>query len=433
MKYAKAILLLVVLTSRVAISQSAQPAQAAPREENLQDLIEEALARNPEISVEMYKIEVARLHLPQAGALMDPELNFRLMEIPGTDLNKAMYANIELMQVISFPTKLTAQKAIAELLTEHAHHDRMERVLSVIAELKTAMAMLWFARESQGINESNKELLTKILRATETAYTVGKASQQEVLRTNIELARLTINDGRIREQTVSAESRLRALLNRPATMPIGRFEISGQPIQLPSIDLLLTYARENKPILIHDSLNVLEKQLTVGLMKKEYLPDFKFALEYVRMPVLMENRWSVSAGITLPFAPWTIAKTSSKVQEAEAERLMLSSMYTASKNSIENQIRSGYASLQAIEKQLRTTQSTILPQLRQSIQLLLTEYETGKTSYMMLLDGYRMYNEMQLDSAMALMNYQETLASLERSVGVSDLQYVATFRKDNRQ
>ena len=433
MKYAKAILLLVVLTSRVALSQNAQQAPAALKEENLQELIEEALARNPEIGVETHKIEAARVHLPQAGALMDPELSFKLMEIPGTELHKAMYANIELMQVITFPTKLTTQRSIAELLVEHAHHDQMETVLGVIADLKSAMAMLWFARQSQEINESDNELLTKILRATETAYTVGKASQQEVLRTNIELARLSINEGKIREQIVTAESKLRALLNRPATMPIGRFDISRQPVVLPPIGYLLDYARDNKPMLVHDSLNVLEKQLTVGLMRKEYLPDFKFALEYVRMPVLMENRWSVSAGITLPFAPWTIAKTSSKLQEAEAEQMMLSSMYEASKNSVENQIRSGYASLQAIEKQLVTTQNTILPQVRQSIQILLTDYGTGNTSYLMLLDGYRMYNEMQLDFAMALMNYQETLAALERSVGVSDLQHAVPFRKDNQQ
>jgi cobalt-zinc-cadmium efflux system outer membrane protein len=433
MKIARAILLLVVLATRVAVSQSAQQTQATQREENLQDLIEEALSRNPEIGVGLYKMEAARLHEPQAGALMDPELDFKLMEIPGTELSKATYANIELMQVISFPTKLTAQKAIAELLTEHAHHDHMETVLSVIAGLKSMMAMLWFARQSESINDSDKELLTKILRAAETAYTVGKTSQQEVLRTNIELARVSINEARIHEQIASAESKLRALLNRPATVPIGRIQISDQPISLPSIDLLLEYSRANKPMLIHDSLNVLEKQLTVGLMKKEYLPDFKVALEYVRMPVMMENRWSVSAGITLPFAPWTITKTSSKIQEAEAERSMLSSMYTASKNSVESQIRSGYASLQSIEKQVLITRRTILPQLRQSIQLLLTEYETGKTSYMMLLDGYRMYNQMRLDFAMAVMNYQQSLASLERSVGVSDLQFISSFRKENHQ
>jgi len=433
MKFARAILLLVVLASRVAVGQSAQQLPAAPKEENIQDLIEEALARNPEIGVEMYRIEAARRHVPQAGALMDPELNFKLMEIPGTDLNKAMYANIELMQVISFPTKLIAQKSIAELLTEHAHHQHMETVLGVVADVKAALAAVWFGRKSQEINESDKVLLAKILRATETAYTVGKASQQEILRTNIEIAQLGINEEKIRGQVMAAESKLRTLLNRPATMPIGRFDVSGQPLALPSVDLLLDYAHENKPMLIHDSLNVLEKQLNVGLMKKEFLPDFKFALEYVRMPVLMENRWSVSAGITLPFAPWTSAKNSSKIQEAEAEELMQSSMYTASKNANENEIRSGYASLQAIGKQMLAIQNSILPQLRQSIQLLLTEYETGKTSYLMLLDGYRMYNDMQLEYAMAIMNYQETLASLERSVGVTDLQYLASFKKENHQ
>ena len=52
---------------------------------------------------------------------------------------------------------------------------------------------------------------------------------------------------------------------------------------------------------------------------------------------------------------------------------------------------------------------------------------------MMVLDGYRMFNEMQLDYAMAQMSYQETLASLERSVGVTDIQFVASFGKDHHQ
>jgi cobalt-zinc-cadmium efflux system outer membrane protein len=433
MKYAITILLLAVLSVRAAMAQIAQPLSIAPKTENLQDLIAEALSKNPEIAAEIFKVEAARARVPQAGALMDPELNFRLMEIPGMEFNKASFANIELMQVVGFPTKLSAQRSLAELITEHARHDHMETVLAVIAELKSSLAMLWFARESQAISESNKEILTKIFRAAETAYTVGRASQQEVLKTTIELARNSIKEGKIQEQIIAGQSMLKALLNRSASTPIGQIEITDGPVPLPTVDQLLAYARANKPMLRHDSLNVVEKQLTTDLMRKEYLPDFKFSLEYVRMPVMMENRWSVSAGITLPFAPWTLAKASSKVQEAEAEHLMLSSMYTASKNNLEVQIRSGYASLQSLDKQLVTLRNTILPQLRQSIQLLLTEYETGTTSYLMLLDGYRMYNEMQLDFAMARMNYQQTLASLEQSVGVSDIQFVATSRKDHHQ
>ena len=433
MKYAIAILLLVVFFSGAGMTQVVQSSSGPEKEEHLQALIEEALSRNSDIAVEIYKMEVARHRIPQASALADPELNFRLMEIPGTDLSMAMYANIELMQMVPFPGKLSARRTIAELLSEHAHHDHMEKVLGVIAELKSALAMLRFARESHEVNEANGELLRKILRTAETAYSVGKASQQEVLKTNIELGKIAINEAKIREQIITAESKVRALLSRPASTPIGHFGMEDLPVPLPMLDQLLTFAHGNRAMLIHDSLNILEKALTVGLMRKEYLPDFKFSFEYVRMPVLMENRWSVSAGITLPFAPWTLSKASSRVQEAEAEQLMLSSMYEAAKNTVESQIRSWYASLQAIEKQIRTIQSAILPQLSQSIDLLLTEYETGRTSYMMVLDGYRMYNEMKLDIAMAKMNYYETLAALEREVGVSDIQFVASFRKDHHQ
>jgi outer membrane protein, heavy metal efflux system len=433
MKFAKAILLVVVLSFNAATGQVRQSPPIAQKTENIQDLIEEALSKNPAIAVEFHKMEAARARVPQAGALMDPELTFKLMEIPGTDFNNASFANIELMQVIAFPSKLSAQRSIAELLIEHAHHDHMETVLGVIADVKSMVAMLWFARESKAINESNRELMTKVLKSAETAYTVGRASQQEVLKTKIELAKISVTDSKIQEQIIAAESKLRSLLNRSASTPIGTIEPAAGPVALPTVGQLLAYAHENRPMLLHDSLNVLEKQLNIGLMKKEYLPDFKVSLEYVRMPVMMANRWSISAGITLPFAPWTIAKASSKVQEAEAEQLMSSAMYTASKNDLESQVRSGYASLEALANELVTLQSTILPQSRQSISLLLTEYETGTTSYLMLLDGYRMYNEMRLDFAMARMNYQETLASLERSVGVSDIQFVASFRKDHHQ
>ena len=433
MKYAIALLLLVFLTTSGVVGQNIHAPDIGQTEENLQDLIEEALSRNPEIASTLYRMDASRLRIPQTGALPDPELNFKLMEIPGTDLGKAMYANVELMQMIPFPSKLSGQRAIGELLSEHAHHDHMESVLSTIAELKTALAMLWFARESQTINESNKGILKNILKAAETGYSVGKTSQQEVLRTSIELSKLSVTEGRIREQIITAESSLRQILNRPAAVPIGRFDFPVSPSTLPTIDQLLEYARQNRPMLIHDSLNVLEKVLTVGLMKKEFLPDFKFSLEYVRMPVLMENRWSVSAGISLPFAPWSIAKTSSKVQEAEAEQQMISSMFESSRNTIERDIRSQYAGLEALDKEIRTISGTILPQLQQSIQLLLTEYENGKTSYLMLLDGYRMYNDMKLDYAMARMKYQETLAQIERSVGASNILYIVTTRKDDHQ
>ena len=429
MKYASAILLYFALFSGGALAQTNFEQLPLTREENLQSLIAEVLSHNSDIAAEFYKMDAAIRRVPQAGALDDPELIFKLMEIPGTKFNEAMYANVELMQMIPFPTKLSARHSLANLLSEHAHHDHMEKIVQVVSDLKTALAMLWFNRESLSINTKNQELLKKVLKVTETSYSVGRSSQQEILRTNIELAKLIADEASIQQQIASGESMIRRILNRSAEEPVGRIEL-GPPSPMPPLSDLLTYAEHHKPMLIHDSLNVVEKEINVRLMKQDYMPDLKLSVEYVRLPMTMENRWSVSAGITLPFAPWTLSKASSRVQEAESEQLMLSSMYTSSKNMVQGEIRSKHAALKALETQLRQLEDAVLPLLTQSIDLLLTEYESGRTSYLMVLDGYRMYNDTRRDRALALMNYHQTIANIEREVGVTDIYSISASRKE---
>ena len=429
MKYASAILLYLALFCGGALAQGHPEQSALTKEEDFQSLIAEALSRNPDIASELYKMEAAVRRIPQAGALDDPELIFKLMEIPGTRINEAMYANVELMQMIPFPTKLSARRSIANLLSEHAHHDHMEKIIQIIAELKTGLAMLWFGRESLSINSSNQQLLKRVLKVAETSYAVGKAPQADLLKTNIELAKLIADEANIHEQLATAESMVRRILNRPSEIPLGRVELS-LPFTLPALNELLTYAEHHRPMLVHDSLNVLEKEMNVRLMRQEYIPDLRLSVEYVRLPMTMENRWSVSAGISLPFSPWTLSKASSRVQEAESEQMMLSSMYTSAKSMVQSQIQSKHAALQAIAAQLRQLQDVVLPLLSQSIDLLLTEYENGQTSYLMVLDAYRMYNDMRRDRAMTLMRYHEALSSLEREVGVTDISSVSTIGKD---
>jgi cobalt-zinc-cadmium efflux system outer membrane protein len=430
MKYACALLLSLALFSANVIAQLISGQIERPRVESLASLIDEALGNNSDIAAEKYKMEAAIRRIPQSGALDDPELVLKLMEIPGTRFNEAMYANIELMQMIPFPTKLSARRAISTLLSEHAHHDHLEKTVQIVADLKNALAMLSFNRESRSINAGNQELLKRILKVTETFYTVGKAPQQEILRTKIELAKLVADEAKIQEQIITTENMVRKILNRPSETPIGPIDF-GSPSPLPPIEDLFRFAEHNKPMLVHDSLNVTEKEMTLQLMKQEYIPDFKFSVEYVRLPVAAENRWSISAGITLPFAPWTLAKASSRVQEAESEKMMLSSMYTSSKTMVQSQIRSRLATLEALGKELHQIRDVALPLITQSIDLLLTDYETGRTSYLMVLDSYRMYNDMRLDLAMIKANYYQTFANLEREVGVTDISFVGGSRKEH--
>ncbi|MBI3587511.1 MAG: TolC family protein [Ignavibacteriales bacterium] len=414
MKHFIIFIALVTFISSVTMAQQ-------PEKEEMQFLIVEALMKNPEIAAEFQKMQAANQRITQAGSLDNPELIFKLMEIPGTEFNNSMYANIELMQMVRFPTKLSMQKQIATVQAEHAHHDHLEKMLEIVSQIKSAYAMLWYARTALELNKENQKLLEQILKAAGTQYAVGKASQQDVLKTSIELAKLKTQEASLQQEAHSAESMFRSLLNRPASLTVGEVEYSEPPTSAPPLNAMLRYAFANRPMLMHDSLTIYESGLSLDLMKQEYIPDLKFSIEYVRLPMLAENRWSVSAGITLPFAPWTLAKSSARVEEATAMRSMNEYKYLASKRMVEARINDAYAKTNAYLAEWTSFEKTILPQTRQSVQILLSEYQTGQTSYLMLLDGYRMYKETRMEAAMARMRYEQARATLERQVGVTDL------------
>ena len=80
---------------------------------------------------------------------------------------------------------------------------------------------------------------------------------------------------------------------------------------------------------------------------------------------------------------------------------------------------------------MRSYEQTILPQTSQSLQSLLAEYQTGKTSYLMLIDGFRMFQEMKMDAALARMKYEQAIAGLERQAGVVNLIVIPISPKEN--
>jgi outer membrane protein TolC len=422
-----------VLLLSTAILLSAALVAQAQEAEDLQFLIIEAIQKNPRIAAEVARMELMERRVPQASALEDPQVIYKLMEFPGTRFSDARYQNIELMQMITFPTKLWTKKTIAEIQAEHAHHDHLETILDVTAELKAAYAMLWAARTRLAINHENQRLLQQILQTAQTLYAVGKGTLQDVLKTNIELAKQQTLAAAIQQDIATAESMMRALLLRPADSPIG-------PIQLDSLkpitqkpETFIAYALANRPMLLHDSLSVLESDFMIRLMKQEYLPDFRVSLERVTMPTLGMKSWTIMAGISIPFAPWTLSKASARVQEATAERSMRTSLLNSSRSMVEAEIRKAYASVKALEQQVQSFERTVIPQTQQSLQALVAEYETGKTNFLMLIDGFRMYQDMKMEAIMARMHYEQERAKLERAIGVMDLSIIPNETKENEQ
>jgi outer membrane protein TolC len=394
------------------------------KREELQALMNEAIKQNPEIATEQSRVAMMQERIPQAGALADPEFTYTLMQFPGVQFGQAMYQNFGLMQMIMFPSKLSTRKDIASVATNSAQWGHTAKIVEIVALVRSAYAMLWDARTRLAINIENQQLLDQILRTAQTQYSVGQASQQDVLKTSIELAKAHSDEAFLRQEIVGAESMLHAILNRPQNITIGLVTIDSlQPIHH-SVDALLHYAHFRHPMLSQDSLNIVESDLMLSMARQEYIPDFKISVERVTQPLIGVNTWTVMAGITLPFAPWSLSKASARVQEAQADRSMHQSMLQVNRTMIEANIRDSFARVKAYETRVQSFEQTILPQSRQSLQSSLTEYQSGRTSYLMLLDAFRMNQDMRMEATMARMNYEKEFANLQQQVGVADIKEI---------
>ena len=392
-----------------------------PATVDLQLLIAEAMMNNPSIKADLSNMDVMEARVPQLTALDYPELKFMQEEMPDFTFDRAMFSRIELSQMIPFPTKLGTRGDIARLQAEHAHHDHLETINDVIAKLKSAYYELWFVQQNSILDQENARLLNQFVKIAQTKYGVGSASQQDVLKGEVEQAMITDDLIAWRQKELSAKAMLMSLLDRNPKDSIGFAVIPEQIMFDANIDSLIGWAMQNRPMIIHDSLTVVEEQTNLTIAKQEYLPDFKFALERVTSPSSDFRGWSVSAGITLPFAPWTLGKVSSRNDEATAAISRAQYSFNADRNMIRSNIEDLYYKVDAGKRQLTNFRTGILPQARQSVNASLTAYQTGTADFLMLIDAYRTYVSLTKDYFMIRMQFEQNIALLQREVGSQDL------------
>jgi len=392
---------------------------------DLNTLIAEALINNPEIQAALSQMDVMEAKISQAGALDDPELQFMQEGMPGFRWNEAMFSRVELMQMVRFPTKISTERSLAEIRAEHAHHDHLEKVNGVLSELKIAYYELWFVQQNIVLEEENIRLMRQFLQTAMTKYGVGIVSQQDVLKAQVEIAMLNNELLMLRQKELGTKAMMMAILNRAEKDTLGFAIIPDEIIFTANLDTLQKLALLVRPMLTHDSMMIQESETMRSMAQQEYLPDFKFGLERITSPLDGFSGWSVTAGITLPFAPWTLGKASARVDEANAGIQRATSAYTASRNMVLSRIKDLYYKVIADKQRLESFRTGIMPQARQSLSASLTGYQTGRTDFLMLIDAYRTLVNLTKEYFMTRMEFEQTIAALDREVGY---QNVATVK-----
>lgn len=397
--------------------------EAGPK---LGDLLAEALRSNPEILAARKAVEAAQARIVQARSLDDPELDIESWSIPLNqpgNFNKANTHMVNLRQRLPFPGKLRLRGEVAtqERTMAAARYRAKER--EVIAAVKKGYYDLFMADRELQISQEQLDLVERILKTAEVRYAVGKVTQQDVLKAQVEQSDL-INRLIIAEQArATAEARLNTLLNRQTDSPIGRTTEREPPATPFEQADLYKLALDSSPQLQEAASGITQAERSHELaIKNQKYPDFTVGLGYWYVPQAdFQHTYTGMLTFTIPFF-WTKPKHDKEVEEASAQIARAEASYRAMKNLAFLEVRESLTKLNAAKKSVTLYQTGLFPQAELSLKAAEAAYQTGRLEFTGLLEAERALRDVRLGYYRTLVALEQSLADLERAVGRDILQ-----------
>jgi outer membrane protein TolC len=399
------------------------PALAANHPANLDALVEEALANNPEIKASEARWQAFAERVGQAGTFDDPMLMLKiqnaLVRDPLAFDRDVMTAKvIGVSQMLPFFGKRALQREGAERAAEGERWSFEERKLELRSMVKETWYQLYFVDRSREIVEKNIGILDDLTRFTETMYGVGQGLQQDVLKTQVERSKMEDMRISLRQKRRSLEATLNALLFRPAGAAVPAIsEVDLTPIDFEDAELE-RLAAENRPLIRALAAQVEKARISRKLGEKEFYPDFTVSLEYMqRDPAMGEKGFDMyGAGVTFNL-PVQRQRRHAMIAEAESETRMAQEELNMLRNRIRLGIADGLARLERSRKLAELYRRGILPQAGHSLEAAMAAYRVGKADFMNVLDSQMKLFGFEREYYEAVAEHQMQLAVLEGVVG----------------
>lgn len=387
----------------------------------LSELVEEALSQNPQVKAAYEEWQAAIEKIPQAKSLPDPMVGYShfgqsIETRLGPQRNK-----ISLSQKIPFFGKLSLRGKIAErgasILEEQYHRVKADVVLRV---KQAYYSLYWFDKVIR-ISQEEKEVLKRLARIAQKKYETGMANQQDVLKAQLEMSKVTDKLLNLNQGRKAAVARLNFVLNRPPDSSIGEVKEPEIPAFKIKIGKLYQLAEERRPELRKAQHLIEKNEESLKLAKKNYYPDFKFMFDYIDMGAGTtthlkdgRNAWMGSVGINIPI--WR-----KKLHAAEAESALQlkasKERYADVKNETLSRVNELYYEAKTAEEQIDLYKYSLMPQAEQAFKASEVGYLAGKVDFLNLLDSERMVLLIKTGYHKSIADFGKSLAQLERVVG----------------
>ncbi len=421
MKHLTITLLAVTVASLAfAVGLAAEPVEIVSSL-TLDQVVAEALQKNPQLRSTHAKWEAMRERPVQQTTLPNPMFQYSGMDmIDGGTWPDTQEKRVMVQQEFPWFGKLGLKGKVAEKDAEAMQREYEAMQREVIMMVKEDYFDLYAAQRALSITRAEEDVLQQMQKTAEARYGVGEATQQDVLKAQAEISMLKARILELEQQEIVLKAKLNQLLNRRADSPLGLAVTEPQREFEFHADQLFGLAEKNRPEIKQARALIERSQRERDLMKKEFFPDYRLGIEYRNVGVdwsdfsRSENMVMFTIGIDLP-----IWQTKNRAGVREANKMIESTeaALEAAEKQTSYDVQDASFKLLTARRTLDLYKSALVPQAEGRFQASDAGYRTGKVDFLDLLESERFLLNARVMAVMAEGNVGMQLARLERAVG----------------
>lgn len=389
----------------------------------METYVEIALDRNPGIHRAIRRLQALGFRVPQVTSLRDPIV--RLLP-PMGDMTETAAGMVDgalgVAQAIPFPGKLATRGRIAEQEVRMAFDELDEVRIGTIVSTLQAYDRYYLADVSIQINRESEALLSRIRDVAAARYRSGAATQQDVLRAEVELYGLTNELITLEQERASAAARLNSLMNRRVDAPLP----PPRPFDLDEVGWMLPQAMqsavENNPRLARLQEQIKRDLELIALADLDYYPDLTVGFSYTF--VSSSGLSPVANGddaVDFPFLfnlPVWRKRLRAQVLERNSQTLSSVEAYEDLRNQIFFQLQDTLVKIDTQYRQAVLLRDLIVPRSWQAVDVSTAAYRSGELEFTALIENWRQWLGHALGFHRALAGLELRFADLQYLIGV---------------
>jgi outer membrane protein, heavy metal efflux system len=391
----------------------------AGRPTPLNDLIAEAEKSNTEILAAEHTWRAATHVRQQVTTLPNPQFSLQELSVgspkpfAGFNTSNFAYFGIGASQELPYPGKLRLKGEAADRAADVQQAQITVARASVADDIKAAYLKLAYLQETLPLLDTSRNTLGQIIETELARYRIGRGSQADVLKAQLERTKLVREITMHHEEVAQVEADLKRLVHRTQESP----DIVAQVLAMTNLQYtsvqLLNLVRTQNPELKLETSRIGKQNAELRSAERSGKPDFSIGYMYQRTGDDFPAYYMLTFNVILQRRERVRAELAEANESIKAAEEQFDSQLQHQLAEVQKQ----YAAAMSTAEMLTEYHDGMIPQADAGFRVVLAGYETSKEELDSVLASFNEIVALKREYEQTLLDHELAVAKLETLTG----------------